>query len=371
MQSNKKIWQNKQPIQWLSLAVVLAILASAVLPATAWASAPGLTIKAFKFEDKNANQVQDAGEGPLAGWKFTLQLPDGTMLQAVSEVDGFAVFSGVAAQLGEYRVTETLLPDWTNTTPLAQSKPRSEADAWSVWMVSFGNQLLVKDYGDLPAAYEITTLAENGARNLPGGMWLGVQGDAELNGQPSPDARQDDQNNMTDEDGVQGVFSAPDFWNNGQGTIQVTVSGAAGCFNAWMDGWNSATGSAGVDYDFADSGEGWSEHAIVNLLLEPGVHTLNFPLPLRATSPEIFARFRLSPLVDGSCGAYDGQDLLRGLQTGGEVEDMQFRFGPTAVELSGFSAEASTQNLLLVLGAIWLIGLALLTLALDMRVRHR
>ncbi len=370
MQNDNIFRQNRLPIQWISLALVLAILASAVLPATAWAAAPGLTIKAFKFEDKNANQVQDAGEGPLAGWNFTLQLPDGTTLQAVSRVDGFAVFSEVAAQLGEYRVTETLLPDWTNTTPLAQSKPRSEADAWSMWMVSFGNQLLVKDYGDLPSAYGITTLAENGARNLPGSMWLGAQVDDELDGQPSPDARQDDQNNETDEDGVRGVFNAPDFWNYGQGTIEVTVSGGAGCFNAWMDVWNSGAGSPGVDFDFADSGEGWSEHTIVNMLLEPGVHTLNFPLPLRTTSPEIFARFRLSPLVDGSCGAYEGQDLLRGLQTGGEVEDMQFRFGPTAVELSGFSAKASSQNSMLVLGAIWLIGLAMLILALDMRVRH-
>lgn len=363
--------KSRQSIQLISLAVVLAFLAGAIFPAAAWASTTGLIIKAYKFEDKNGNQVQDAGEGPLAGWKFTLQLPDGSTVFALTGVDGFAVFSGVTALFGEYRVTETLQPDWTNTTPLAQSKLRSETDAWITWRVDFGNQLLAKDFGDLPAGYGITTLAENGARNLPGSMWLGAMMDDELNGQPSPDARQDDQNNLTDEDGVRGVFSAPDFWNNGQGTIQVTVSGGAGCFNAWLDVWSSATGSVGVDYDFADSGAGWSEHAIVNLLLEPGVHTLSFPLPLRATSPDIYARFRLSPPVDGGCGAYDGQDLLHGLQTGGEVEDMQFRFGPTAVELAGFSAEASARSPLLVLGLIWLIGLALLTLALDMRVHHR
>lgn len=461
-----------------ALLVLVTLLLGAVQPALAQAGdsgvegTPAVIIKVFKFEDKNFNQVQDAGEGPLAGWQFSLLLPDGSRYLAVSGEDGYARFTNLPLLEGSYQVSETLQNGWTNTTPLTQSRVRSQADPWMIWRVVFGNaqtgvikiikfndldgdgvwdeasegglggiefvlyrlegeswveagrgvsnangrlvfthlplgtyrveeilsgdyqnttplvqeqsvgaegfrvfyfgnQLLPKEFGDLPALFGITTLAENGARHLPGNAKLGALVDVELDGQPSLDARQDDTSNQTDEDGVQGVFAAPDYWNSGQGTVAVTVSGDAGCFNAWLDVWNSATNTIGGDNDFGDSGEGWSEHAIVNLLLEPGAHTLNFPLPQRSSSPDIFARFRLSPLVDGSCAAYAGQELLLGLQTGGEVEDMLFRFGPTAVELSGFSAETSDSHPLLVLGVLWLVGLSILTLALDMQVRHR
>jgi len=370
----QQISQNRygrQLLKLASLALAAALVMGMILPASALAAGTALSVKAFKFNDLNGNGVQDTGEGPLAGWVFTLLLPDGTTLQATSDANGFAVFRDVAALYGEYQVTETAQMDWINTTPLTLSRQRSAANAWDAWLAVFGNRLLPKDYGDLPAEYAITTLAENGARHLPGEMWLGALVDDELDGLPSPDARQDDQDNQSDEDGVLAMFTAPDYWNNGQGVIQVTVSGSAGCFNAWVDVWNSAAGGVGVDYDFADSGDGWSEHVLVNLPLEPGTHSLNFPLPIRQTSPDIFARYRLSPLVDGGCAAYAEQDLLRGIQAGGEVEDALYRFGPTAVELAGFNAETSGQSPLLVLGILWLVGLGILTLALDMKMRQR
>lgn len=462
-----------QRVKLATLALVCTLLIGAILPAAGLAGVPGgITVKAFKFNDANFNEVQDAGEEPLAGWQFSLYTPDGSMFQAVTGTDGFARFLDVPALLGEYRVTETPQPGWTNTTPLTQTHQRTENDLWLVWAVRFGNaqtsvikvikfhdldgdgvldeatetglagiefiltqldgeswvevgrgftgvlgrlaftglpsgtyriqeiltgeyvnttplvqeiilgnndrqavyfgnKLLPRDFGDLPEAYGLTTLIENGARHLPGNLWLGSIVDQELDGLPSLDARQDDNDGLSDEDGVQGVFTAPDYWNAGQATLQVTVSGEAGCFNAWMDVWNSAANGVGLDYDFADSGEGWSEHAIVNQYLEVGVHTLTFALPLRQSSPDIFARFRLSPAVDGSCEAYAGQDLLTGLQEDGEVEDMQFRFSPTAVELSGFSAESSMNNPMIVLGLIWLVGLGLLVLALDMREHNQ
>lgn len=371
MQQKKHNRFTQQVLKLAYLALVLALAAGLFLPVTTLAAETALSVKAFKFEDANGNGVQDAGERPLAGWVFILRMPDGTTSEAVTGTDGLAVFSGVLEQFGEYQVTETPQPDWTNTTPLVQSRQRLAGNVWNTWRVDFGNRLLPKDYGDLPAQYGITTLAEDGARHLPGELWLGAQVDDELDGQPSMDARQDDQDNQADEDGVQAMFTAPEYWNGGQGTIQVTVSGAAGCFNAWVDVWNSAAGGLGVDYDFADSGTGWSEHAIVNLMLEPGTHALNFPLPVRQTSPDIFARYRLSPLVNGSCTAYDGQDLLRGIQTGGEVEDALYRFGPTAVELSGFSAETAQRSPMLVMGVLWLLGMGLLTLALDMKMRNQ
>lgn len=361
----------QQGLKLASLALALALVLGLFAPAATLAAENALSIKAYKFNDLNGNGTQEAGEGPLAGWVFTLRLPSGATVQATTGADGYAVFTNVEALYGEYQVTETAQPDWVNTTPLSQSRLRSATSAWSTWLAAFGNRLLPKDYGDLPAAYGITTLAENGARHLPGELWLGALVDDEMDGQPSMDARQDDVDNEGDEDGVQAMFTAPEYWNNGQGTIQVTVSGAAGCFNAWFDVWNSAANGVGVDYDFADSGAGWSEHAIVNLLLTPGTHALNFDLPVRQTSPDIFARYRLSPLVDGGCAAYDGMDLLRGIQTGGEVEDVLYRFTPTAIELSGFSAESGSRSPVLVLGVLWLVGLGLLTLALDMRMRQR
>ena len=465
--------RHMQRAKLATLALVCALLIGAILPTAVLAGDPGgIAVKVFKFNDANFNEVQDAGEEPLASWQFSLFTPDGNMLQAVTGADGFARFLDVPALMGEYRVTETPQLGWTNTTPLTRTRQRTENDPWLVWTIAygnaqtsvikvikfhdldgdgvldeatetglagiefiltqldgeswvevgrgftgvlgrlaftglppgtyrvqeiltgdylnttplvqeiilgnndrqvvyFGNKVLPRDFGDLPEAYGLTTLSENGARHLPGNLWLGSIVDQELDGQPSLDARQDDNDGLTDEDGVHGVFTAPEYWNAGQGTIQVTISGEAGCFNAWLDVWNSAANGVGLDNDFSDSGEGWNEHALVNQYLEAGVHTLNFPLPLRQSSPDIFARFRLSPAVNGSCAVYEGEDLLYGLQESGEVEDMQFRFGPTAVELSGFSAESSMNNPMIVLGLIWLVGLGLLVLALDMREHNQ
>ncbi len=103
-----------------------------------WVDAENLII-AHKFEDKNYNGVQDAGEPNLSGWEFTLQLPDGSSSTASTGTDGKAYFYNQVSANGTYTLTETLKPNWTNSTPLSQSKERSDSDPWKQWIAHFGN----------------------------------------------------------------------------------------------------------------------------------------------------------------------------------------------------------------------------------------
>jgi len=83
-------------------------------------------------------------------------------------------------------------------------------------------QAVSADYGDLPTAYGITQLGENGARHIPiqNDVILGSIRDLELNGNPDDSAVGDDNDDATnDEDGVNRGPS----WGGGQGIISVTV----------------------------------------------------------------------------------------------------------------------------------------------------
>jgi hypothetical protein len=103
-----------------------------------WENAQNLII-AHKFEDKNYNGVQDAGEPNLSGWEFTLTVPDETAYTATTGADGKAYFYDKVVANGTYTLTETLKLNWTNSTSLSQSKQRSDNDPWTQWIAHFGN----------------------------------------------------------------------------------------------------------------------------------------------------------------------------------------------------------------------------------------
>ena len=200
------------------------------------------------------------------------------------------------------------------------------------------------DFGDLPDTYQMTTLAQDGARHLPGSVYLGVAVDAETDGMPTANASGD---NLVgaDEDGIVPIANAPAYWTQGQGTVQVTVTGGAGCLFAWMDAWDSNTNAPGTDGDFTDSGTGWSEAIIVNEPVSVGTQQVSFNLPDNAAKYPLWARFRLAPAVQGSCSFYDTNPVTtHGLIENGEVEDYYFNFSPTAVSLQSFTAQAAGIN---------------------------
>lgn len=121
--------------------LVLGEPITATVQATAsktWIEADNLII-AHKFEDKNYNGVQDAGEPDLANWTFTLTVPGGATSTATTGNDGKAYFYNEVSANGVYTLTETLEPNWTNSTALSQSRLRSENDPWTTWVAHFGN----------------------------------------------------------------------------------------------------------------------------------------------------------------------------------------------------------------------------------------
>lgn len=237
------------------------------------------------------------------------------------------------------------------------------------------------DFGDLPEGppynYNMTTIANNGARHIPQeeGVILGFIFDAENEGQPNTNANGDDTSNL-DEDGVQ---RAAGSWGGGQGKVNVTVSksgdlnsGEAGCLVGWLDYYNAAINDLEPDGIFQESftfnGKTFSERIINNQYVTTGLHEFSFDLPVgTASGGVLYARFRLVP-YDGS--GYDEQTGqckqaavgLKGLVTGGEVEDYAWLFGPTAVTLKGFSTGTNTGSWFLVMLVVALSLVVLATL---------
>ena len=219
-------------------------------------------------------------------------------------------------------------------------------------------QAVSADYGDLPTAYGITQLGENGARHIPiqNDVILGSIRDLELNGNPDDSAVGDDNDDATnDEDGVNRGPS----WGGGQGIISVTVTGAS-CLMGWVD-WaevDDDNNFVDVGHDFKFS-EGftigvnpYTEKVIDNIYLPAGgTYEFAFALPEDFKNVTVFARFRLSPatFLNEAGALFEGTEGneykqcekaagLSGLVMGGEVEDYLWRFGPTAVELKKVSA---------------------------------
>jgi len=162
------------------------------------------------------------------------------------------------------------------------------------------------DMGDLPDPPYPTVGFNDGARhyNDPfNPIFLGLLIDWEADGQPTPNAKGDDNNNLRDEDGV--VFNTrltpgvPAF-------ITVTASIGGGAFQGWIDFDQNGTFDAG-------------EQIFTNEMLVAGPQPLNFVVPPGALLGHTFARFRYSTM--GNLSAY-------GCAPNGEVEDYQVAIVP-------------------------------------------
>ncbi len=177
------------------------------------------------------------------------------------------------------------------------------------YLVIVGPQPEEFDWGDAPDGPYPTLGVSNGARHLivPGFM-LGNSIDSEPNGQPEPMALGDDNDVLyppviDDEDGV--VFNSTLI--PGQiATVNITAS-AIGALNAWIDfNMNGFWGDPG-------------EQIFTDIMLNPGINTLSFPVPATATAGLSFARFRFSTLLGLS---------FTGMAPDGEVEDYAVNIEP-------------------------------------------
>ena len=211
-----------------------------------------------------------------------------------------------------------------------------------------------RDYGDLPAAYNLTLHADGGAYHLIGDTWLGVTVDVEPDGVESSNALGDDTADFDDEDGI--VLADTDTvdnsgWVNGTdgGGVYVTMQGpTSACLSGWID-WNAN--------NTFDTGEQILDgHGI-----DPGTSLVTFDVPggffgelgLRT----INARFRLYPETAGECGPM----AVGGEAINGEVEDYQWNFDrPTAVTLSSVSVKTdSSSPLVVAIAVMGVLGVSL------------
>ncbi len=176
------------------------------------------------------------------------------------------------------------------------------------------------DFGDLPDSYG-TTLAVEGARHLIDGVYLGSGApDGDGDGRASANATGDNNSGANDETGVSRDQASR--WLPGNTVnLNVVVTGNTGYLVAWFD-WND-------DGDFDDADE---TVTIGNLI--SGTNNVALTVSSAYTTSHVLnARFRL----------YDSKPSLaspKGLAVGGEVEDYQWIFSPTAVTLRSFEARS-------------------------------
>jgi hypothetical protein len=214
-----------------------------------------------------------------------------------------------------------------------------DLDVLSSWLqginagqLAWHESLLALDWGDLPSAYHLTALSDNGARHKLLHLRLGGVADHESDGQESTQAGQtgadgDDGTGMDDEDGITPVgqwIERPDG-----GMILVEVTGGQGYLSGWID-WNS-------DNELRDPGE----QVLDMVPVHPGVQAVRFDIPAGAMpnggSTNRFARFRL---------AADASPALTttGLVINGEVEDYRLPLGgPPLVQLQIISPVGNPQ----------------------------
>ncbi len=314
------------------------------------------TIIVHKFNDKNTNKIQDAGEESLAGWTMKLYRWSDYynswryVATEITDASGDAIFSNPETDR-YYRAEEVLQSGWINTTP----NPSAYVYLGSVQTktIRFGNVQV--DMGDLPVegtlgtpylVYYPTQMAQDGPRHVIRQIQLGQVIDAETDGCPCYCCGGDDNNQtVNDEDGVTPVDLG--LWSAGAGggavEVRVTVIGSAavttGYVNAWID-WNQ------------DGHITAGEQILVDAPVPVGTtQNLVFDIPdlQQPLMGYYYARFRLYDAPQGTQLAAEGQLLSNATPTGlalaGEVEDYRWEIRPLAVTMAAFDAQPHGQGI--------------------------
>ncbi|MCG8448028.1 MAG: GEVED domain-containing protein, partial [Pirellulales bacterium] len=262
------------------------------------------------FDDVNEDTLRQASEQGLATVTVFIDANNSGALEAgeltsTTNANGAFVFGNIAPGNYNLRVDLSGNPELAQTSPVFNS-PRNVtiSGAGTVANLEFGvHNNAVLDFGDLPMAYGITTLAEDGARHAKGAYFLGARIDTELDGAPSTNADSDDLTLDDDEDGI--TFITP--INSGAqtpgatATIEAVASRYGGNLNAWID--------FNADGDFTDPGE----QILSNHALAVGTNVITFSLPATIAASGVYARFRYGEFGLG----------LTGPALIGEVEDYE------------------------------------------------
>lgn len=151
-------------------------------------------------------------------------------------------------------------------------------------------------------------------------------------------------------DANDGVVRVEGSWNNGEGSVSVTVTAAGGtftCLDAWLDFGDGLAVEGQVETPDGD----WdaNEHVVAGLPMPPGVQqpvTFALPRGIIDGDAQYNMRFRLTPAPDpaaAQCPPASAAGIAAGVEPagradGGEVEDYTFEAGPLAVMIVLFSA---------------------------------
>lgn len=282
--------------------------------ATFGATRVNADITGFKWNDLNGNGLRDPGEPGIAGVYVYLDLDGDDRLdlfepKAVTDEDGS--YSLNFPGPGTYTIREVVAPGFSQTFPPTGEHTVVYNGSLLTDNYNFGNRS-VRDFGDAPntGIYSFPTTGSNAASaGIVPGLSLGLLIDAEADGQPSLGADGDDNNGVSDEDGVT-LRSA--LAPGSPALFDVFVTNTTGN-GAYLSAWIDLNGNG----NWNDAGEKFATDVLVNT-----TGTYQLPLAIPASTPlgNTYARFRLSQSPGVGAG---------GFTAGGEVEDYRFTIAET------------------------------------------
>ncbi len=270
------------------------------------------TISGIKWHDLDDDGRFDTNEPVLSDVVIHVDLDgDGQFDfgEPTARTNAAGQYSITLNEAGTYTIRESISPGWVQTypgpdatTPNGHSITISQAGGEQFPGVNFGNSDTDGfDHGDAPSPYPTLEANDGPTHAIIAGFGLGALIDGEADGLPDATAAGDDENILSDEDGV----ALPEVLVPGStATAAVTIttgSRAQGRLQGWID-FNR-------DGDWNDPGE----QIFRNRSLGAGVHSLDFAVPGNAEPGTTFARFRYG---------YDNDLPPTGPSPrGGEVED--------------------------------------------------
>ncbi|HIA62151.1 MAG TPA: hypothetical protein EYN93_04540 [Planctomycetaceae bacterium] len=260
----------------------------------------GQTIGVFgtKYNDENANGVQDPGETGIAGVYIYVDLDNDAKIDVgepavITDEDGN--YNIIYNEAGPVTIREVLDPGYAHTLPVDGQNDITMILGLPSLDVDFGNNSVI-DFGDAPDTYDLAGEASHG---IVEGLFMGAGVDAEVAAQSGAFADGDDNSDTDDEDGV--TFTT-ELVADTTASVDIEISAfdvSNGVIQAWLD--FDADGVFDADEQIITDGD-----------VVAGTNTFTFNIPADAQLGDTYARFRYG---------YERGLGPNGAAVAGEVED--------------------------------------------------
>ena len=280
---------------------------------SSWCSSKGKIIIIKETIPESDTCFKLKGTAVCSIWWWPIPIQDGMPVVRLKSAGTYEVEEVVPDgwELITIEISET--GDNNSSVNIDENKATINLEAGEIVTVTFTNvnrQQL--DFGDAPESYG-TTWDSSGASHaiVAIGPWLGLNLDADPDGQPSSGADGDGD----DEDGV--VFTSLPLEVGNTESIQVTVTGGKSGDYRYLDAWIDFNINGSFDpsehlWGGVSQVLGMGSLSIMEELEAADIYNLTFDIPADAVVGDTYARFRLSS--QGNLGP-------TGLAADGEVED--------------------------------------------------